>query len=181
MLVAPGKTARETLAQMSRIQLQPLVPDAQTLTDAELADSIYYTVFPNFHPWGAYNRIVYRFRPYQNQPNRSIMESVTLNWTVATGPAGSTGLATRMMPANALAPLDTSSWRTPGRITEMSCCALALLGSMPCTRSAALGPFVSNCALAAPGMKIHMPRRQLAELAEAAADGKPWQGMLAQY
>lgn len=78
MLVAPGKTARETLAQMSRIQLQPLVPDAHALTDAELADSIYYSVFPNFHPWGAYNRIVYRFRPYRNDPHRSIMEVMYL-------------------------------------------------------------------------------------------------------
>ena len=35
-------------------------------------------MFPNFHPWGAYNRIVYRFRPYENDPDRSIMEVMYL-------------------------------------------------------------------------------------------------------
>jgi hypothetical protein len=42
-------------------------------------DSFYYTLFPNFHPWGAYNRITYRFRPYQNDPHCSIMEVITLS------------------------------------------------------------------------------------------------------
>ena len=28
-----------------------------------MMDSLDYTLFPNFHPWGAFNRIVYRFRP----------------------------------------------------------------------------------------------------------------------
>jgi hypothetical protein len=53
-------------------------PGCQELSDAELADSFYYTLFPNFHPWGAYNRIVYRFRPYRNDPDRSIMEVIYL-------------------------------------------------------------------------------------------------------
>ena len=56
------------------MQLQGAVPGASELSDAELADSFYYTVFPNFHPWGAYNRIVYRFRPYGDDPDRCIME-----------------------------------------------------------------------------------------------------------
>jgi len=54
------------------------VPSVQDLTDAELADSFYYTVFPNFHPWGAYNRIVYRFRPAGNDPDHCIMEVIYL-------------------------------------------------------------------------------------------------------
>ncbi len=77
--VADGMTARKTLAQVSRMQLQSVVPGALDLSDAELADSFYYTVFPNFHPWGAYNRIVYRFRPYRNDPDRSIMEVLYLS------------------------------------------------------------------------------------------------------
>ena len=76
--VAPSLTARRTLAQAARMQLSPLVAGAQTLSDAELADSFYYSVFPNFHPWGAYNRIVYRFRPYQNDPGRCVMEVIYL-------------------------------------------------------------------------------------------------------
>ena len=78
MLVAPGKTARQTLADMARVQLAPLVPDVHQLTDAELADSLYYTLFPNFHPWGAFNRVVYRFRPYRNDVHRCVMEVMYL-------------------------------------------------------------------------------------------------------
>jgi hypothetical protein len=43
-----------------------------------MADSFYYTLFPNFHPWGAYNRIVYRFRPYQDEHERCVMECLYL-------------------------------------------------------------------------------------------------------
>ena len=77
--VPEDMTARQILAQMARMQLQAVVPGAHDLTDAELADSFYYTVFPNFHPWGAYNRIVYRFRPQGNDPDRSIMEVMYLS------------------------------------------------------------------------------------------------------
>ncbi len=76
--VPEGMTARQTLAMTARMQLQGSVASVNDLTDAELADSFYYSVFPNFHPWGAYNRIVYRFRPYGNDPDRSIMEVLYL-------------------------------------------------------------------------------------------------------
>ena len=39
MRVAEGKTGRETLAAMTRMQLQAVVPDVQSVSDAELADS----------------------------------------------------------------------------------------------------------------------------------------------
>jgi nitrite reductase/ring-hydroxylating ferredoxin subunit len=42
--------------------------------DAELVDSIYLTVFPNFHPWGSFNQVVYRFRPHGNDPDECIHE-----------------------------------------------------------------------------------------------------------
>ena len=48
------------------------------MSDAEMMDSIDYTVFPNFHPWGAYNRIVYRFRPNGDDHRTSIMECIFL-------------------------------------------------------------------------------------------------------
>ncbi len=72
--VAEGLTARETFAQMMRMMLQSSVPSVGRVSDAELNDSIYYTLFPNFHPWGGYARINYRFRPYEHDPNRSVME-----------------------------------------------------------------------------------------------------------
>jgi phenylpropionate dioxygenase-like ring-hydroxylating dioxygenase large terminal subunit len=76
--VPAGTTARRLLASLSRAQLANVVADADQLSDAELADSFYYTLFPNFHPWGAYNRIVYRFRPYRSDPDRSIMDVIYL-------------------------------------------------------------------------------------------------------
>ena len=39
---------------------------------------VYLTLFPNFHPWGSFNRIVYRFRPYGDDPDKSIMECMYL-------------------------------------------------------------------------------------------------------
>jgi len=64
-----------------REALRPVCGSAavDALCDAELVDSFYYTVFPNFHPWGAYNRIVYRFRPDGDDPDRSIMEVMLLS------------------------------------------------------------------------------------------------------
>ena len=52
---------------------------ADELSDAELSDSIYYTLFPNLHPWGAYNRITYRFRPYGDRHDMAIMECMFLD------------------------------------------------------------------------------------------------------
>ena len=77
--VATGGRARQLSAAASRAGLQAVVGDNVVLSDAELADSIYYTLFPNFHPWGGYNRIVYRFRPLGDDPDRSIMECYFLS------------------------------------------------------------------------------------------------------
>ena len=74
-----GVTARAALAAGSRAALQPILGEDAVIADAEVSDSIYYTVFPNFHPWGGYNRIVYRFRPYGNHHDKSIMECYYLS------------------------------------------------------------------------------------------------------
>ena len=76
-----GASARRALAAGMREALRPGCGAAavDALCDAELVDSFYYTVFPNFHPWGAYNRIVYRFRPDGDDPDRSIMEVMLLS------------------------------------------------------------------------------------------------------
>ena len=44
------------------------------VSDAELLDPIYYSVFPNISPWGSFNPIFYRFRPYGNNPEECIHE-----------------------------------------------------------------------------------------------------------
>ena len=76
--VPEGMTARQILAQITRMQLQGAVPGIQDVSDAELADSFYYSVFPNFHPWGAYNKLVYRFRPWGNDAQQCVMEAIYL-------------------------------------------------------------------------------------------------------
>jgi hypothetical protein len=72
--VPEGMTARAIMAAGARAGLQPIVGEGKAISDAEVSDSIYYTLFPNFHPWGGYNRITYRFRPYQNRHDKSLME-----------------------------------------------------------------------------------------------------------
>jgi len=77
--IGAGMTARATAAAAAREMLRPaLGSSVDDLCDAELVDSFYYTVFPNFHPWGAYNRIVYRFRPNGTRVDESIMECMYL-------------------------------------------------------------------------------------------------------
>jgi nitrite reductase/ring-hydroxylating ferredoxin subunit len=70
-----GMTARGVAGTGGRMRLAAVLGErAEQLSDAELADSFYYTLFPNLHPWGAYNRICYRFRPYQDRHDMSVME-----------------------------------------------------------------------------------------------------------
>ena len=81
MTAAPsnGASVREIGAAAIREGLRPVLGDLMdSVPDAELNDSIYFTLFPNFHPWGSFNRIVYRFRPNGNNPDESIMETLYL-------------------------------------------------------------------------------------------------------
>lgn len=77
--VPDGMRARTLLAAGARAALQDVVGTDVAISDAEVSDSIYYTLFPNFHPWGGYNRIVYRFRPWQNRVDRTLMECYFLS------------------------------------------------------------------------------------------------------
>jgi phenylpropionate dioxygenase-like ring-hydroxylating dioxygenase large terminal subunit len=79
--VPEGMTARLVMADQARASLANVIgPEkANALTDAEVSDSYYYTLFPNLHPWGAYNRICFRFRPYRNDPDRAIQDVYLLN------------------------------------------------------------------------------------------------------
>jgi len=73
--LAPGQTARETSAAAARERWRSVVGEGvDDWSDAEFIDNLDYTLFPNFHPWGAYNRIVYRFRPNGDDHRSSIME-----------------------------------------------------------------------------------------------------------
>ena len=76
-----GTTARAAVAAGARARLARVIgaDEAERLSDAELADSFYYTLFPNLHPWGAYNRITYRFRPFEDRHDTSVMECMFLD------------------------------------------------------------------------------------------------------
>ena len=77
--IPEGVSLRTFLADRSRENLKAIAGDrAETYCDAELMDSLDYTLFPNFHPWGAFNGIVYRFRPNGNAHRSSIMECMML-------------------------------------------------------------------------------------------------------
>jgi phenylpropionate dioxygenase-like ring-hydroxylating dioxygenase large terminal subunit len=78
--IPPGKTAREVAADNARGRWRPTLGNVvDEWTDAEFVDNLTYTIFPNFHPWGAVNRIVYRFRPNGNDHRSSIMEVLYLS------------------------------------------------------------------------------------------------------
>lgn len=78
--VPEGVTARAFAASVARESLRPLIgDDVEGLSDAEMIDSLYFTVFPNFHPWGSYNRLCYRFRPHGDDHTQSVMEVLFLS------------------------------------------------------------------------------------------------------
>ncbi|HVZ18069.1 MAG TPA: aromatic ring-hydroxylating dioxygenase subunit alpha, partial [Terriglobales bacterium] len=73
--VPPGMSARTFMAEARRESLRPsLGEEADKFEETELVDIFYYTVFPNFHPWGAFNELVYRFRPNGDDHRTAIME-----------------------------------------------------------------------------------------------------------
>ena len=48
--------------------------DVEQFSDGEFIDSMYYSVFPNWSPWGVWNALFYRFRPHGNDPDECIFE-----------------------------------------------------------------------------------------------------------
>lgn len=80
--VPPGKNLRQVVADPAREALRKRLGDRMdNVSDAELLDSVYLTVFPNFHPWGSFNQVVYRFRPHGDNPDESIMECLYMQPT----------------------------------------------------------------------------------------------------
>ena len=70
---------RTVRAAMQRRMLKDVVPSiADGIPDVELHSSIFLTVFPNWHPWGSFNQINYRFRPNGDNHEEAIMECMFL-------------------------------------------------------------------------------------------------------
>ncbi len=73
--VPDGMTYRQVGAQAGREELRKMIGDkADALCDAEIMDSFYYTLFPNFHPYLAYNQVNQRFKPYGDRHDMCTME-----------------------------------------------------------------------------------------------------------
>lgn len=66
---------RDAGANARREKMRPSFGDmVDTISDADLNDAIFYSVFPNLSPWADYNPIFYRFRPDGNNPEQSLHE-----------------------------------------------------------------------------------------------------------
>jgi phenylpropionate dioxygenase-like ring-hydroxylating dioxygenase large terminal subunit len=63
----------ENKRKMLREQHGDLI-DLDAVSDAEMIDAIYYSVFPNWSPWGCFNDLFYRFRPNGDDPNSCLFE-----------------------------------------------------------------------------------------------------------
>jgi phenylpropionate dioxygenase-like ring-hydroxylating dioxygenase large terminal subunit len=80
MAVAVDGSARQVLADRVRRRLsEETGADQSAVTDCEALDAIEYFVFPNFMPWAGYTTpLVYRFRPYGSDHERSLMDVMLL-------------------------------------------------------------------------------------------------------
>jgi phenylpropionate dioxygenase-like ring-hydroxylating dioxygenase large terminal subunit len=73
-----AKHPRVLFADIQREALGSVIPSiADKIPDIEFS-SVFFTVFPNFHPWGSFNRINYRFRPNGRNVDECIMECIYL-------------------------------------------------------------------------------------------------------
>jgi hypothetical protein len=81
-----GQLSRTQMADLQREMFRPVIPSVvDRIADIEFS-SIYFTLFPNFHPWGSFNNIVYRFRPNGNNHQECIMECMYLSPIPENGP-----------------------------------------------------------------------------------------------
>ena len=85
VVVPEGLSARDVLADISKENILAYSGvDVSSSSNSELLDAIQYFVFPNMFPWGGHMaNIVYRFRPYHNDPNWCLMEVMILNYAPA--------------------------------------------------------------------------------------------------
>lgn len=73
----PGQDARAWQAAGTRAMLRERfgdMIDLEAFADSEVIDSMYYSVFPNWSPWGCLNRLFYRFRPNGDNHEECIFE-----------------------------------------------------------------------------------------------------------
>jgi len=78
----PVSDIQEQFAQHMEVRrevLREVIGDkVDTLSDFEVNGGGYFNLFPNFHPWWAFDEITYRFRPLGDDPEKCIMETYLL-------------------------------------------------------------------------------------------------------
>lgn len=80
LVLAPGATARQAMAERARAAFGPLLGSiSDEASDAELIDIFYYTLFPNFHTQGFFTGVIYRFLPYGDAHDKCIMDIMFLS------------------------------------------------------------------------------------------------------
>jgi len=71
----PAHIFRDKAAKARREDMRPQWGDmVDSISDADLNDAIFYSVFPNISPWADFNPIFYRFRPDGNNPEQCFHE-----------------------------------------------------------------------------------------------------------
>jgi phenylpropionate dioxygenase-like ring-hydroxylating dioxygenase large terminal subunit len=74
----PGTTnVRAWMADQKRAAIRSLHGDSidvDAVSDAEMIDAMYYSVFPNWSPWGCFHELFYRFRPNGDRTDECIFE-----------------------------------------------------------------------------------------------------------
>jgi phenylpropionate dioxygenase-like ring-hydroxylating dioxygenase large terminal subunit len=87
LTLPPGMTAREFMADTARAEWKSKGLDLSHVSDAEMLDSIWYLVFPNFaHFVGPGGHIYYRFRPNGDDHTSMIYEIMNLTPVPGDGP-----------------------------------------------------------------------------------------------
>ena len=80
VMAHPGLPVSQQMIDYAREYLRSVIGDKiDEYHDVELLGGEMVSVFPNFHPWGAFGRIMYRFRPYGSDPDKSIMDVLLLS------------------------------------------------------------------------------------------------------
>lgn len=79
--VPEGMTARQRMAEIMRARQTAMAngKDFSQVPDTEMVDNWVYSVFPNIFIWGGYANFFYRWRPWKNDPEMTLMEILFLN------------------------------------------------------------------------------------------------------
>lgn len=78
-VVQEGQSAAEVIAGRMREFYRDIIGDkVDEYHDVHMFGGEMVHVWPNFHPWGGLSRLVYRFRPYRDNPQRALMDIILL-------------------------------------------------------------------------------------------------------